>query len=105
MGTKKLFNSVSLAAGQSPPTDIKAALDNIANCPSVPPFINRQLIQRFVTSNPSPAFNERVAAAFDNNASGTRGDLAANFLRSRDGKSKNGINGINYFCRSKINGD
>ena len=33
--------------------------------PNVGPFIGRQLIQRLVTSNPSPAYVERVARAFD----------------------------------------
>jgi hypothetical protein len=37
----------------------------------------RQLIQRFVTSNPSPAYVARVAQVFHNNGSGIRGDLGA----------------------------
>ncbi|OYU99999.1 MAG: hypothetical protein CFE45_10825 [Burkholderiales bacterium PBB5] len=41
------------------------------------PFISRQLIQRLVISNPSPAYVGRVAAVFNNNGSGVRGDLAA----------------------------
>ena len=126
-GTKKLLNGVTLVAGQSPQADMKAALDNIANHPNVAPFISRQLIQRFVTSNPSAAYIGRVSAIFENNGRGTRGDLAsviktiltdpeariaptiatggkqrepvirfANILRGLDGKSKNGINGIDY---------
>ena len=41
------------------------------------PFIGRQLIQRFVTSNPSTGYVARVAAAFANNGSGVRGDMKA----------------------------
>ena len=41
------------------------------------PFFARQMIQRLVTSNPSPAYVGRVAAAFANNGSGVRGDLKA----------------------------
>jgi uncharacterized protein (DUF1800 family) len=52
-------------------------LDALANHPNVGPHIGRQLIQRFVTSNPSPAYIGRVAAAFANNGSGVRGDLRA----------------------------
>ena len=52
------------------------ALDTISNHPNVGPFIGRQLIQRLVTSNPSPAYIGRVAAAF-NNANGVRGDMKA----------------------------
>jgi uncharacterized protein (DUF1800 family) len=43
----------------------------------VPPFVSRQLIQRLVTSNPSPAYVGRVAAAFADNGAGVRGDLQA----------------------------
>jgi uncharacterized protein (DUF1800 family) len=51
-----------LAAGGSGHGDLAAALDNIFNHPNVGPFIGRQLIQRLVTSNPSPAYVGRVAA-------------------------------------------
>lgn len=57
--------------------DLKAALDTIANHPNTGPFFSKQLIQRLVTSNPSPAYVGRVAAVFGNNGSGVRGDLAA----------------------------
>jgi endo-chitodextinase len=76
-GTKKLLSGLVLPAGQTPQADMKAALDNIANHPNVGPFIGRQLIQRFVTSNPSPAYIARVTAVFDNNGRGVRGDLGA----------------------------
>ena len=39
------------------------------------PFIGKQLIQRLVTSNPSSAYVGRVAAAFNNNGAGVRGDM------------------------------
>ncbi len=57
--------------------DLKIALDTLFNHPNVGPFIGRQLIQRLVTSNPSPAYVARVAAAFNDNGSGQRGDLKA----------------------------
>jgi uncharacterized protein (DUF1800 family) len=47
------------------------------NHPNVGPFIGKQLIQRLVTSNPSPGYVARVAAAFDNNGAGGRGDMRA----------------------------
>jgi uncharacterized protein (DUF1800 family) len=47
------------------------------NHPNTAPNFSRQLIQRFVTSNPSPAYVARVAAAFADNGSGVRGDLKA----------------------------
>jgi len=56
---------------------LKTALDTLFNHPNVGPFIGKQLIQRLVTSNPSPAYVARVAAAFNNNGAGVRGDLRA----------------------------
>ena len=53
------------------------ALDHIFNHPNVGPFVCRQLIQRLVTSNPSPAYVYRCGQAFANNGAGVRGDMAA----------------------------
>ncbi|MFZ4071428.1 MAG: DUF1800 domain-containing protein [Caulobacterales bacterium] len=57
--------------------DLRIALDTLFNHPNVGPFIARQLIQRLVTSNPSNAYVGRVAAVFNNNGSGVRGDMRA----------------------------
>lgn len=76
-GTKTLFDGITLPAGQNARKDMKDALDAIYNHPNVGPFIGRQLIQRLVTSNPSPAYIGRVAAVFNNNGAGVRGDLRA----------------------------
>jgi uncharacterized protein (DUF1800 family) len=57
--------------------DIKTALDTLFNNANVGPFISKQLIQRLVTSNPSPAYVGRVAAVFNDNGSGVRGDMKA----------------------------
>jgi uncharacterized protein (DUF1800 family) len=57
--------------------DISLALDNLFNHQNTPPFVCRFLIQRLVTSNPSPAFIARVSNVFVNNGQGVRGDLAA----------------------------
>ena len=59
------------------PGDLKIALDTLFNHPNTGPFISRQLIQRLVTSNPSPAYVQRVAGVFANNGSGVRGDMGA----------------------------
>jgi uncharacterized protein (DUF1800 family) len=67
----------NLPANQTSAQDLSAALDNIFNHPNVGPFIGKQLIQQLVTSNPSPAYVGRVAAAFNNNGQGVRGDLKA----------------------------
>lgn len=58
--------------------DVNDAITNLFNQPSVGPFIAKQMIQRLVTSNPSPAYIGRVAAAFNGtNPVGPRGDLKA----------------------------
>lgn len=76
-GEKKLLNGVVLPAGQSARADMDAALDNIFNHPNVGPFIATHLIQRLVTSNPTSAYVGRIAAVFNNDGSGERGNLAA----------------------------
>ena len=67
----------TLPANQTGEVDLNRALDNIFNHPNVGPFIGKQLIQHLVTSNPSPGYISRVAAAFNNNGAGVRGDLKA----------------------------
>ncbi len=66
-----------IAAGTKPANSLKRALDTVFAHPNVGPFIGKQLIQRLVTSNPSPAYVARVSAAFANNGQGVRGDMRA----------------------------
>jgi uncharacterized protein (DUF1800 family) len=76
-GQKRVLDNVVLPAGQTQAQDLKDALDIIFNHQNVGPFICRQLIQRLVTSNPSPAYVYRVAKVFKDNGQGVRGDLKA----------------------------
>ncbi len=76
-GAKTLFDGIALPANQGARKDLKDALDAIFRHPNVGPFVGRELIQRFVTSNPSPAYIGRIASAFNDNGSGVRGDLRA----------------------------
>lgn len=69
--------SSSLQAGNTAQQDLDGALLNIFNHPNLPPFICMQLIQHLVTSNPSPAYVQRVVDRFKDNGSGVRGDMAA----------------------------
>jgi uncharacterized protein (DUF1800 family) len=77
--TAKTFLGVTIPASTTadPPGDLKIALDTLFNHPNVGPFISKQLIQRLVTSNPSPAYVGRVAAVFNNDGKGVRGNLGA----------------------------
>lgn len=74
---KTLLNNTVVSAGGTAAGDLKIALDNIFNDPSLPPFVCKQLIQHLVTSTPSPAYIQRVSAVFLNNGSGVRGDMKA----------------------------
>lgn len=77
--SEKKFLGVTIPAGARPDgkADLKIALDRIFNHPNVGPFIGKQLIERLVTSNPSPAYVSRVAGAFNDNGAGVRGDMKA----------------------------
>lgn len=84
---EKSFLGETIPAGTDAASSIEQALDILVNHPNTPPFIARQLIQRFVTSNPTPNYVARVASAFANGAftlpngvevgEGRRGDLTA----------------------------
>lgn len=74
---KRLLDGNVLRAGQSAQMDLDQALDVIVNHPNVGPFFCRFMIQRLVTSNPSPAYVYRCGQAFANNGTGARGDMKA----------------------------
>ncbi|MCZ6673103.1 MAG: DUF1800 family protein, partial [Verrucomicrobia bacterium] len=74
---KELVDGTILPGGRDTMVDITEALDVLFNHPNTPPFISFRLIQRFVSSNPSPQFVERVSHVFIDNGEGVRGDLGA----------------------------
>jgi len=73
------FLGTTIAANTDGTVALKTALDALFNHANVGPFFSKQMIQRLVTSNPSAAYVDRVAKVFNNNGSGTRGDLRAVF--------------------------
>ena len=80
-GAKTLLGQ-GVAAGQSAGQELDSVLTIIFNHANLPPFIGRQLIEKLVTSNPSPAYVQRVAQAFasgkfNSYGSGKRGDMQA----------------------------
>ncbi|MEM1080432.1 MAG: DUF1800 domain-containing protein [Pseudomonadota bacterium] len=75
-GSKTVLGT-TIAAGGTPESDLQAAVDILMNHPNTAPFIGVRLIQRLVTSNPTPGYVGRVAAVFADNGQGVRGDLAA----------------------------
>ena len=71
------FLGTTIAANTPGPDALRMALDTLFNHPNVGPFFGRQMIQRLVTSNPSPAYVQRVTNAFNNDGNGVRGNLRA----------------------------
>jgi uncharacterized protein (DUF1800 family) len=66
-GQKNIVNGVVIPANTGANggvNDLKIALDTLVNHPNCAPFVCRQLIQRLVTDNPSPAYVYRVAEVF-----------------------------------------
>ncbi|QDL52907.1 DUF1800 domain-containing protein [Rhodoferax aquaticus] len=97
--TLKFNNSLSTGINiPAFPADgaLKTALDALFNHANTAPFICKQLIQRLVTSNPSPAYVGRVAAVFANNGSGVRGDLAYVFAAILTDTEARGAAGLTH---------
>jgi uncharacterized protein (DUF1800 family) len=72
-----LLNAATVPAGLSAQGELTFAIHNIFSHANVGPFIGRQLIQKLVTGDPTPQYVARVAAAFNNNGQGVRGDMKA----------------------------
>lgn len=79
---RALLSGTILSAGNNPTQALNAVVDSLMNHPNIAPFISKRLIQSLVSSNPSPAYVGRVAAAFNAGkyetfGSGAKGDLSA----------------------------
>ncbi len=97
--SEKRFLGTSIPPGTGPEQSLKIALDRLFNHPNVGPFFGKQMIQRLVTSNPSPDYVRRVAETFNNNGRGVRGDLAAVFkavLLDPEAQSDVGLNDLRF---------
>ena len=69
------FFGVTVPAGASGEQALDMVIDALFNHANVAPFISKQLIQRLVTSNPSPDYVRRVATMFNSDDKGMRGNL------------------------------
>lgn len=84
---KTLLDGQTLPGGENAAPELNEALDIIFNHRNVGPFIGKLLIQKLVTSNPSPTYVQNVTNAFNSGTftgpsgtvfgSGTRGDMQA----------------------------
>jgi uncharacterized protein (DUF1800 family) len=76
-GQKVIVGGATVPAGQTAAQDVRRCVEVLAAHPNVGPFMAKRLIQRLVTSNPSPAYLFRVSRVWDDNGKGVRGDLCA----------------------------
>ncbi len=89
------FLGVTVADVSNVSASLKTALDTLFNHPNHAPFISKQLIQRLVTSNPSPAYVQRIATVYANNGKGVRGDLGAVYAAILQDPEARGPAGLN----------
>ena len=75
--TTKSVMGFNQPAGTRALEDVFWAVWLTANHPNIGVYMGRQLIQQLVTSNPSPAYVNRITNVWNNNGAGVRGDLRA----------------------------
>ncbi|HEY1759163.1 MAG TPA: DUF1800 domain-containing protein [Bryobacteraceae bacterium] len=75
--SKAIFGNITIPAGQTAAEDLESLLDALMAQPTLAPFVCQQLIQHLVTSNPSPAYVQRIATVFENDGAGVKGNLQA----------------------------
>jgi uncharacterized protein (DUF1800 family) len=79
---RKLLSGVEVSSGASAQQALSAVISSVEAHPNLAPFVSKQLIMAFVTSNPSPSYVQRISAVFDAGkfedfGDGKKGDLKA----------------------------
>ncbi len=74
---KRCFGTIQVSAGQSAEQDLDSLINALMAQPTMAPFVSQQLIQHLVTSNPSPAYIQRVAQVFQNDGNHVTGNMQA----------------------------
>lgn len=92
---KTIFNGVVINEGNNCAASLAKMLDALAAHPNTAPFISRQLIQRFVTSNPSPAYVSRVVAAW-NQSGGNLGRVIRAILLDTEARTAPAAGDVAY---------
>ena len=83
---KTVLGNQTIPSNQTCTLDVSDELDIISAHQNVAPFISRQLIQRFVSSNPSPAYIQRVATVFES-GTGDLGDVLKAILTDTEART------------------
>ena len=93
---KTVLGNQTIPSNQTCALDVSDELDIISAHQNVAPFISRQLIQRFVSSNPSPAYIQRVATVFES-GTGDLGDVIKAVLLDTEARTPPAlVNGDSY---------
>jgi uncharacterized protein (DUF1800 family) len=69
--SKTIFDNLVIPAGQPAEQDLDSLINALMAQATLAPFVSQQLIQHMVTSNPSPAYIQRMSQVF----SSTDGDM------------------------------
>ena len=83
---KTVLGNQTIPSNQTCALDVSDELDIISAHQNVAPFVSRQLIQRFVSSNPSPAYIQRVATVFES-GTGDLGDVIKAILLDTEART------------------
>lgn len=75
-----LSNGIVLPGGQSASQELDSVISILSTHPNTAPFISRQLIQRFVMSNPSSAYVAEIANIFTSSGGDFRAVIKAILL-------------------------
>jgi uncharacterized protein (DUF1800 family) len=92
---KTLLRGVTLPAGQTAAQDLDGVVNNLMQHPNVAPFISLRLIRHFVTSNPSPAYVQRVATVFKQSHTNLATTLKA-VLLDAEARDLNSVSGAGH---------
>lgn len=79
----------------TPQGSLSVALDRVADHANVGPFLGRQLIQRLITSNPSPAYVGRVSQAFSSSG-GNLGVMVRAILLDPEARDDSQVSSLRF---------
>ena len=92
---KTIFNGIVIDEGKNCVASLAKTLDALASHANTAPFISRQLIQRFVTSNPSPAYIARIAKVWTDTG-GNLGQVVKAILLDSEARVAPAANNVQY---------
>ncbi len=93
-GSKTVLNK-TITQGQTAAQDLRSLLAIIMAHPNTAPFVSIRLIQGLTTSDPSPAYVARVAAAF-NRSSGHLGEVVKAVLTDPEARAGDDPNRVTH---------